>query len=428
MENENNIGLRDTASDSVLRIGSKQHFDRMKAENSNNRVRFWAEGGLDRPMLLIILSLVSFGTVMVFSASYAYALSRYDDSAYFIKKQLLWVAVGLVMMILVSCVHYKIIKVFSLPIYGAAAILLVLVLLIGIAAQAAQRWLQIGPFSLQPSEIMKFALILAMAWYGDTYKKKIYEPDQNFKQKTVNTLIKPGAFMAMAAILVMLENHVSGTLIIGMIGLVCLWVIGVDRRWFMYIGGIGFALVGLVLLVVWFKDASWNKLDDIMPAYVVKRIDMWLRPENYTLLDDIWQTVQGKYAVGSGGFFGTGFGQSYQKHLFVSQPQNDFIFAIVCEELGFVGAVGLIALYLVFIYRGLVIAKRAPDVYSSVVAIGIVGHVGIQAFFNMLVVTGLFPNTGISLPFISYGGSSLVMLMAEMGILLSISRGAKLEK
>lgn len=424
MNSENNTN---PSFDTVTRIGMHRKEEKL-TQSKTAKVRVFTGAPLDKPMLIIILLLVAFGSVMVFSASYAYAFSRYGDSTYFIKKQLLWVAIGLVAMLFVSHIYYKMIKVFSLPIYGVALVLLGLVLVIGVAAQSAQRWIYIGPFSLQPSEIMKFALVLAMAWYGDVYKKKIHDPTLDFKHKTLNTLIKPAAFIAVAAGAIMLENHVSGTLIVCLIGAICLWALGCDKKWFIILGSAAFMLVGVILLIVWFKDASWNKIDDIIPAYVVKRIDMWLRPENYTLLDDTWQTVQGKYAVGSGGFFGAGFGQSYQKHLFVSQPQNDFIFAIVCEELGFVGAVGLIALYLVFVYRGLVIARRAPDVYSSIVATGIVGHVGIQAFLNMLVVTGVFPNTGISLPFISYGGSSLVMLMAEMGILLSISRASSLEK
>ena len=424
--NQNNP-IHNSSFDTVTRIGTRRE-EVSDVSQSKKKIPFLTKAPLDKPMLVIILLLVAFGSIMVFSASYAYAYSRYGDSTYFIKKQLLWVAIGLVAMIAVSHIYYKIIKVFSLPIYGVSLVLLGLVLVIGVAAQSAQRWIYIGPFSLQPSEIMKFALVLAMAWYGDIYKKKIHDRSLPFKQRTLNSLIKPAFFIVLAAGMIMLENHVSGTLIVCLIGAICLWALGCDKKWFIVLGSCAFALVGIVLLIVWFKDAAWNKIDDMIPAYVVKRIDMWLRPENYTLLDDTWQTVQGKYAVGSGGFFGQGFGKSYQKHLFVSQPQNDFIFAIVCEELGFVGAIGLIALYLVFIYRGLMIAHRAPDVYSSIAATGIVGHVGIQAFLNMLVVTGVFPNTGISLPFISDGGSSLVMLMAEMGILLSISRASALEK
>ncbi len=417
-----------SSADTYIRISSQSDGHATPSEISKKKMSVFCTDSLDRPMLIIVLMLVAFGSIMVFSASYAYAYSRYGDSAYFIKKQLLFVMIGIVGMIAVSYLNYKVIKIMSLPIYGVALILLLLVLVIGVAAQSAQRWLFIGPISLQPSEIMKFALVLAMAWYGDIYKKKIHDPNQTFKERTVNTLLKPAVFIVIAAGAIMLENHVSGTLIVCLIGAICLWALGCEKKWFIALGGAGFAIVGIVLLIVWFKDQPWNKIDDMIPAYVVKRIDMWLRPENYTLLDDTWQTVQGKYAVGSGGFFGAGFGQSYQKHLFVSQPQNDFIYAIVCEELGFVGAVGLIVLYLVFVYRGLVIASRAPDIYSSIAATGIVGHVGIQALLNMLVVTGVFPNTGISLPFISYGGSSLVMLMAEMGILLSISRAAKVEK
>ena len=408
--------------------GAADIADEENAKASKKRPFILATGMLDRPMLIIILLLVCFGSVMVFSASHAYAYSRYGDSTYFIKKQLMWVLLGALAMIMISFINYKVIKAAAIPAYCVTLILLVLVLLIGIAAQAAQRWLVIGPISVQPSEIMKVTLVLAIAWYADRYRRKTYDTSLGFGVRTLNSLVKPGAFVLLAAALIALENHVSGTLIILMIGVVCLWASGADKKWFIILGGSGLFMVGVILLIVWFKDESWNKIVGIIPDYVVKRIDMWLKPENYTILDDNWQTVQGKYAVGSGGFFGTGFGNSYQKHLFVSQPQNDFIFAIVCEELGFVGAVGLIALYLVFIYRGFFIAKNAPDVFSSIVATGITGHVGIQAFLNMLVVTGVFPNTGISLPFISYGGSSLVMLMAEMGILLSISRGAHMDK
>jgi cell division protein FtsW len=155
---------------------------------------------------------------------------------------------------------------------------------------------------------------------------------------------------------------------------------------------------------------------------------MWLNPEAYDVQSDTWQTVQGKIAVGSGGLFGRGLGKSLQKHLFVSQPQNDFIYSIVCEELGFIGGVGVIVLYFVFIFRGLHIAKNSRDVFSALTVIGIVGHVGTQALLNIGVVTGLLPNTGITLPFFSAGGSSLIILLAEMGIILTISRRARIDR
>ena len=182
MRNDEKESVRDTASDSILRIGTqKQASDPMPEGDKKKKRVFWASGTLDRPMLIVILFLVSFGSVMVFSASYAYAYSRYGDSTYFIQKQLMFVILGVLIMLFISHINYKMIKVFSLPMYGVTVLLLLLVLLIGVAAQAAQRWLQVGPISVQPSEIMKVALVLAVAWYGETYRKKIYDPRQDFK-------------------------------------------------------------------------------------------------------------------------------------------------------------------------------------------------------------------------------------------------------
>lgn len=386
-----------------------------------------SDGVIDRPMFIIILLLLAFGSIMVFSASYAYAYSRFGDSAYYIKNQLGYVALGIVVMLLVSKVSYTLIRTLSPLAYAGAGFLLVLVLVIGMAAGVAQRWIFIGGISVQPSEVAKLAIILVMAWYGERFAVRINK-DNDHKKAFLWGILFPAFIIGAVCVLVLAENHLSGTIIIFCIGIVCMWAMGAERKWFIILGVGAGVIVATVLFIVWFKDARWNKLDDIIPSYVIKRIDMWLRPENYTVLDDTWQTVQGTIAVGSGGFFGAGFGESFQKHLFVSQPQNDFIFAIICEELGFVGAAGLIVLYIAFIYRGLVIAKNANDIYSSIVAIGIVGHVGLQALLNMLVVTAVLPNTGISLPFISYGGSSLVMLMVEMGVLLSVSRKAKIDK
>ena len=386
-----------------------------------------SSGIVDRPMVVIIMLLIAFGSVMVFSASYAYAYSSTGDSAFYIKKQLFWVALGTVAMIIASYPKVRIYKLFTVPLFAVSMMLLLVVLVFGMAAGVAQRWISIAGISFQPSELMKLALILLLGWYGERFAKKVEDPITH-KKSFLYSVIFPAAIIGMVCVFVLLENHLSGTIILFLIGVTCMWAIGADKKWFILLGAIGGTVVAAVLFIVWFKDASWNKIDDLMPAYVVKRIDMWIRPENYTVLDDTWQTVQGTIAVGSGGFFGTGFGKSFQKHLFVSQPQNDFIFAIICEELGFVGAVALMLLYIAFIYRGLQIVKNASDAYSSIVAMGIVGHVGIQAFLNMMVVTAILPNTGISLPFISYGGSSLVMLMAEMGVLLGISRRAKLQK
>jgi cell division protein FtsW len=205
-----------------------------------------------------------------------------------------------------------------------------------------------------------------------------------------------------------------------------MWVGGANK-WLFSIGF--FVVIGIIIGFVVLCKTSPETVKELFPKeYMFKRVDMWLNPEAYDVQSDTWQTVQGKIAVGSGGLFGRGLGKSLQKHLFVSQPQNDFIYSIVCEEFGFIGGVGVIVLYFVFIFRGLHIAKNSRDVFSALTVIGIVGHVGTQALLNIGVVTGLLPNTGITLPFFSAGGSSLIILLAEMGIILTISRRARIDR
>ncbi len=196
-------------------------------------------------------------------------------------------------------------------------------------------------------------------------------------------------------------------IIMFMIGMVVIFAGGARKIWFIIAGAVAAVGGGLVIT---------------LSEYARERVDVWLHPENYSAQNQVWQTLQGLYAIGSGGFLGVGLGNSRQKHLFVSEPQNDFIFSIICEELGFVGAVTVILLFVMFIWRGFVIALRAPDTFSSLLVAGIVGKVAIQAILNISVVTAMIPNTGISLPFFSYGGSALAMLLGEMGIILSISR------
>lgn len=379
----------------------------------------------DRPLLVIIILLLCFGSVMVFSASYAYAYYRYDDSAYFIRRQLVYVAIGIGAMLVVSLFSYKFYQRLTPAIFAVSLLLLVAVLLIGESEGDAKRWINIpGVISFQPSEIMKFALVLMVAWLAQRNRKSIM-----LKDGTVKTYLKsfwfgtvvPMIFVALACVLVMLENHLSGTIILFAIGASVVWVGGGKKVVFAF----GMIVLAIGIYIIYFQPEI---LKDVLADYQYKRIDMWLNPENYDAQDDTWQTVQGLIAVGSGGLFGRGIGNSLQKHLFVSQPQNDFIFSIICEELGFIGALALIALYIAFVVRCLQIAKRAPDVFSSITVIGIAAHVAFQAILNMMVVTSILPNTGISLPFFSYGGSSLVLLMIEMGIVLSISRFSRIQK
>jgi len=364
-------------------------------------------GGVDRPMLVIIIVLLCFGTVMVFSASFANALELEGDSYFYIKKQLQFAGIGLFLMFVASFVDYRVIRRFTIPAFILVLGLLAIVPIIGISQGVATRWINIpGVISFQPSELMKITLILFMAWYFDFFQDRIMNY-KDFKTSSMWGVFLPAGVVVLVCVLIMLENHFSGMIIMFCIGMIMIFAGGGRAIWFVATGGIaGFAIMGAIFFV----------------PYAKERVDVWLNPQNYSDMKDTWQTVQGLIAVGSGGFLGVGLGNSRQKHMFVPEPQNDFIFSILCEELGFVGALGVILLFVLFIWRGFVIAMKAPDTFSSLVVMGIVGKVGLQAILNMAVVTNLIPNTGIALPFFSYGGSALTILLGEMGILLSISR------
>ncbi len=382
------------------------------------------KGDFDRPLFVIVMLLLCFGSVMVFSASYAYAYSDRGDSSYYIRRQLIFALVGVVGMLGISKIHYKWIQKLTPLIFAGSIGLLLLVLLIGTSEDSAKRWINLGVFSFQPSEIAKFALVLMIAWTAHKFRRRIMERDgtmSTYMRSAVWGTALPMVFVLLTCGLVMLENHLSGTIILLCIGLSVIWAGGGKKSVYIF----GCAIILLVVYVLMFQP---DYLKDHLPSYQWKRIDMWLNPEAYDVQDDTWQTVQGLIAVGSGGIFGRGIGNSLQKHLFISQPQNDFIFAVLCEELGLVGAVALVVLYMAFFVRALQIARRAPDVFSSLTVIGIASHVIIQALLNMMVVTAIIPNTGIALPFFSYGGSSLIFLMAEMGIVLSISRFSRIQK
>lgn len=372
----------------------------------------WEEGvqrvrhGVDRPMLVIILVLLCLGTIMVFSASYPNALASKNDSLYYIRHQLLWLALGGILMSVLIFIPYNIYKKLTPAFFLVSLGLLALVLVMGTARGVAQRWILIGGFSIQPSEVAKISLTMMLAWYID----RNFEETSNRLNKRaslVKGIIMPGLILALVCGLVLLEKHLSGTIILGMIGVCVIFLSGANVGKMALCYGVPAALAGVVYLLT--ND------------YALQRI-LTHSDESADVLKEAWQTTQGLYAVGSGGLLGVGLGESRLKYNYVSEAQNDFIFTIWCEEMGYVGAVLLVALYVAFIWRGITIAKKAPDTYSSLVAFGITCQVGIQAFLNIMVVTDLIPNTGISLPFFSYGGSSLIMLMGEMGMLLSISK------
>ena len=372
------------------------------------KLNLYQDGRLDPTFLVLVLVLLTVGLICLFSSSYAYALQNYGSSFHFIKKQAIFAVVGVVIMVVLSRVDYHVYKKFAWIIYFASIAMLILVLILPPLQEGYEykRWLAIGSFSFQPSEIAKFAIILL-------FSKLIANNSKNMKKFTFGILFL-GALLVVVCGLVVVETHLSATLLIFAIG-ISLMVVGGIKLVYVGLGlGAGVALgAGAILSGV--------------VGYGNTRLAVWRDPWS-DATGFGWQTIQSLLSIGSGGLFGAGLGESRQKYLWVPEPHNDFIFAIVCEELGLIGALSIIALFVALIWRGFVIASKAQDQFGTLMAFGLTIQVGIQAALNIMVVSNTIPNTGISLPFFSYGGTALIMLLAQMGIILSISRGSKLSK
>ncbi|MBQ7160856.1 MAG: cell division protein FtsW [Clostridia bacterium] len=363
-------------------------------------------GGVDRPMLIIILVLLGFGLVMVFSASFAAAHKVLGDSFYYIKRQGAFAILGLIAMFAVSFFDYRFFRRFAPLLFVITLGLMVIAGVYGRARGVAARWIDLKIISIQPSEIMKLAIVLFFANYCATHREEINDYS-DFRRSSIWGDIIPIGIIGVVGAAMVLQKHFSGLIILALIGMTVIFAGGARKFWFLLGGGIG---AGVTLIFIMIND------------YAKKRIDVFLHPENYSKLNETWQTLNGLNAVGSGGLLGVGLGNSYMKYSYVSAPQNDFIFSIVCEELGFIGATALILLFVLFAWRGFVIAMRAPDTFSALTAFGITSKVIIQVILNIGVVTNVIPNTGIALPFFSYGGSALLIQLTEMGVLLAISR------
>ncbi len=365
-------------------------------------------GRIDSYFLFIVIALCLFGAVMAYSASSVYASQAHGDSAYFVKRHILYLvfsAVVTALFVIFSRLWFW--RLFGVISYVSAVFLLLLVLVIGSSYDSgATRWIQIGPLSIQPSEIAKMAVVLCIALVMSKHEKAIANR-QKFGGHFRYAVLYPMLIFGFICGLVMLEKHLSGIIIIGLVGLATMYIGGTDKKWFIGLFVIGVTAVLLILAV---------------SPYARLRISTWINIENVDPLGSAWQTLQGLNAIGSGGFFGRGLGNSQQKYGYVSQPQNDFIFTIVCEELGFVGALAVVLLFGLLIWRGFRIAAKAPDKFSAIVVYGLMIKVALQTILNICVVTNLLPNTGISLPFFSSGGTSLFLQLFEMGIVLSISR------
>lgn len=368
-------------------------------------------GSIDYQFLLIVLALITFGAVMSFSASYAFAEFRYDDSTYFIKRYILFAVMSIIgTAVFVFIGNPRLWRIFGAGSYAVSIILLLLVLVKGSSGGGAQRWLSFGFFTVQPSEIAKMAVVMTLALYMAFYEKEI-KSVHVFGGSFRKGVLVPGMIIGIICALVMLEKHISGVIIIGLIGLAVMYLGGTHKKWIFLILGI-LAVAAIVLILV--------------SSYAQDRVTSWLKiafsPDTVDTHGDAWQTLHGLDAIGSGGLFGRGLGNSLLKEGYVSQPQNDFIFTIICEELGFVGAAIVIGLFALLVYRGFRIASRCPDKYLSLVAYGLSFKVALQVILNVAVVTNSIPNTGVALPFFSSGGSSLAVQIFEMGIILSISR------
>ena len=373
----------------------------------------YAKGGFDVTFFAAVLALMTIGLVMLFSASYPYAYQKYNgDSYYFFKRQLIFAVLGVIVMIVVSKINYKWVKIIEKPLFVVTIFLLVLVLFYHVnlddRSEDFKRWIPLGPITLQPSDIAKFSLVLTLSAYIGKYRK--------YMQRLTYGVLFPGLIIGLFCVLIYLENHLSCTVLMFMIGITLMFCGGTRWQWF--VGGL--CVVGAVAFVI-------IKNPDVLPSYQADRIRAWT-DKTFQPLGLRWQTNNSLYAIGSGGFFGVGLGNSKQKYLYVSEPQNDFIFSIVCEELGFLGAIVILALFALLFWRGIKIAQRCDDKYAALVVIGIVSQVAIQTLFNVLVVTDTFPNTGIALPFFSYGGTALLMLCFEMGVVLSVLRKVNTKK
>ena len=367
--------------------------------------------GIDLPFCLLILILLVIGTIMMFSASYAFSYYTVGDSYFYLKRQILFIVLGIAAMAVMSFFNYNKLHKIAPFVLGAAYFALLLVLILPSAEGGVRRWIPLGIFNIQPSEIAKLAVILFFAHWASKYYKLMQLPKYS---------ILPGIVVfGSISVLLLLEPHYSGIVIIGVLTVIMLYIGGMKAK-YLIIGGIIFA--GIILLLAVTGGLS----------YAMSRMDGWgqaLSAERGTeLWDQTWQTRNSLYAIGSGGLWGLGLGQSRQKFLYLPEPQNDFIFAIVVEELGLIGAAIILLIFALLVWRGITLSLRAKDRFGKLLGIGLTSQIGVQVVFNILVITDWLPNTGISLPFYSYGGSSLIMLLAQMGIVLSVSRTANIEK
>lgn len=354
---------------------------------------------IDYVLLILVLLLVVFGLVVLYSTSAYNGRVKFADPAYYLRKQFFATSIGLFSMYLVSCMDYRRLQNYAWIGYGIALMLSTAVLFVGREYNGSKRWLALGPLSFQPSEYAKLAVVVLLAAIVSRNASHMKSWKYMF---LVILLILPVVGLVGS-------NNLSTAIIILGIAVILIFVANPRFLPFLWIGGTGVGFIGIFLS---------------LESYRLERLAIWRNPELY---EKGYQTMQGLYAIGSGGLFGVGLGESMQKLGFVPEAQNDMIFSIICEEQGLTGAVAVLVIFGLLIWRLMVIATWTKDLFGALLAAGVMGHIMIQVILNVAVVTNTIPNTGITLPFVSYGGTSVVFLLLEMGIALSVSRGVRKE-
>ena len=369
----------------------------------------------DYSLLVIILFLLGFGMLMIYSASSYTAYLEYGDSAQYLKKQLIASILGLVAMTIVANIPYHFWERFAILAYVASmAIIPVVLTPLGISSHGARRWFRIPgiPFQVQPAEVVKLCMILFLACLVCKLGKKA----GTFKGFLLMFLMP----LPQAIMIWKITRNLSSAIIVVGISVLMIFVADPHYKKYLVIGGAGVAgVIALVYAIINMETAEGG--------FRIRRIAIWLHPETDPEGTG-FQTLQALYAIGSGGIWGKGLGQSMQKLNFLPEAQNDMIFSIICEELGLFGAVAVILMFILLLWRMMIIANNAPDLFGAMLVVGVIGHIAIQVILNIAVVTNSIPNTGISLPFISYGGSSVLFLLIEMGLVLSVARGIQLKE
>lgn len=375
----------------------------------------------DYSLLFIVLFLLGFGLVMIYSASSYEAFQSYEDTTYYMKKQLIAIVIGMVLMIIVANIPYHFWERFALLGYVVAMALVPLVKIpgLGVESHGAYRWIKIPGIglNLQPAEVAKLCLILFLAVMVCKMGKSV----RTMKGFAVMILLP----MPVVLEVYLITKNLSSAIIIMGISVLMVFVASPDYKKFVIMGVL--VLIGAVLIVFLAVSSTQNAAEGEEVNFRFGRIATWLNPES-DATGTGFQTLQGLYAIGSGGVWGKGLGQSMQKLNFLPEAQNDMIFSIICEELGLFGAVAVIIMFIMLLWRMMVIANNAPDLFGAMLVVGVMGHIAIQAILNIAVVTNSIPNTGISLPFISYGGSSVMFLLIEIGLVLSVARRIQLKE